>query len=274
MNDKDVKDKAVFIVGFLAIFLTVASFKEELSRIYLAIGEHSYSVFHIFIFFISLLIISVYLFALDYLRYSFGRYQNFFIFRWIIPLANFFYSAAILFPILVLIFWIFGSEPIYGFTKQHENILHTFDVIGGILISIVAISNSIFITRKAKKEAAENMEKLRAAYLDRAIKLFNNKFYGEAIVEVYKVLEQALKEKLLKEKDFSTKYIPIKRLIELALKENILDEKSVSLIKDLQAIRNKGVHLSDPITKDDAEFFINAIRKILENEKFNHWNNE
>ena len=66
MNERDNKDKAIVIVGFLAIFLAFSSFKSEFSQIYLSIGESKYSIFNLLVFFIILLTISVYLFALDY----------------------------------------------------------------------------------------------------------------------------------------------------------------------------------------------------------------
>jgi HEPN domain-containing protein len=274
MNDKDIKDKAIFIVGFLAVFLALSSFKDELKAIHLLIGEGSYSLFHIILFFVTLLTISTYLYALDYLKYSFSRYQNSFIFKWIIPTANFFYFIAILYPILVLLFWIIGSGPLYNFTKQNTHTIRIFDLVGVLSLGMLGIYSAYLATKKAKIEEIEKVERLKTGYLQKALQLFENKFYGETVIETYKVLEQLLREKLLREKNLTTRYISIKQLIELALNKKILDKKSVHLIDELRIARNKGVHSSEPITRENAEFFINSVRTILETEEFKGLINE
>ncbi len=267
MNDKQIQDKAFFVVGLLAAFLAFSTFKDDLSKIGLIIGNRIYPLFGIMIFFIILLTISVYLYALDYLRFNFGKYQNFFLFRWIIPLANFFYSFAMLFPILVIFFWIIGSEPFYGFAKQHEHAVIIFDGIAGSILAISSFFNAIRLTRRTVREATETIEKLKDSYLERALKLFDNKFYAETVIEAQKTLEEYLKEKLLEEKDLTTKYMGMRQLLDFADKNNIFsDKKYISLIKDLIGIRNKAVHSSDPITKEQAEFALEVVKNTFKDE--------
>ena len=267
MNNSNIKDKAVFGVGFLAALLAFSSLKEELLKIHITISGHQYSLFNIMIFFIILLSVSIYLYALDYLRYNFGKYQNHIIFRSIVPLANFFYSIAILFPVLVFLAWIIGSGPVYNFVKQHMGGVVIFDVVGILIATTAAAMNAYLFSKREKRELKETIESLRTKSLHRALELHENKFYGETLIEISKTLERYLQEKLFDENGFTSKYIPLRQLVEIASQKQIISKKNIALIMDLIALRNKAAHSSDPITKEQSEFGLNTVRVVFENEK-------
>ena len=267
MNDQQIKDKAIFVVGLLAAFLAFSTFKEDLIKINFYISGKPFNLLGGILIFILLLTFSVYLYALDYVRYSFGKYQNFMLFRLIIPLANFFYSAAVLFPVLIFFMWLISILPIKNFAQKHEVGILVFDIVGVLIVIVISIFNSISTTRRQKQKDAEEIEALRSNYLQRAFDLFKNSFFGESIMEAFKALDLYLREKLLEKDTLSTKFTNIKDLTNLAIKYKIIDPKSLPALEDLRGMRNQAAHSLKPFTKEQAEFAINTVRSILEHQK-------
>ena len=116
MDNKNIKDKALFIIGLMAIFLSLTTFKDSLSLILVPAGTQTFTLWNLIVFLISTLMVSVYLFALSYIQPSFGKYQNNLIIKWvfniIIFIANFCYSVALILPIVAIGVSIFASSPL------------------------------------------------------------------------------------------------------------------------------------------------------------------
>lgn len=132
-------NKSIFAVGLIAIFLSMYQFRDELNSIIIqGSGKSSISLFAVIVVFCFLLIISVYLYALNYIKYSFKEnIQGWFIFKAIIFLANLFYFLAMFFPLLVFIIAIINilNIPI-------KNIL-IFDIIGVLILGVFGIISAI-----------------------------------------------------------------------------------------------------------------------------------
>lgn len=263
MNNKQINEKALFVVGLLATFLAFSSYKETLIFIKLDIGGHGVSLWSLMTSFVIFLALTVYFYALDYLRYSFGKYQNFFLFRGIIPIANFFYSVAILSPILVIFFWIASDPYIFGFLSKYKHAAEIFDVIGIIAIAIGSIFNSRVLSREAKLKEAEAMDELKNGFLQRASQLYQNDFFAETIFESQKALELYLRERLLSDRDIYTRNIKLSDLFNLAQKNNLVDEKTLVKLKMLRQQRNAIAHSQINATKEEAFSALNLVRDVL-----------
>lgn len=265
MNEALTKDKAIFVVALLGAFLAFSPFKDDLSNIYILIGNIKYTLLGIMITFIALLALSVYLYALDYIRYNFGKYQNAFVFRCIIPVANFFYSVAILFPLLILFLWIVSFGSSISFVKKYFFIIWIFDFIGSVAVGILSIKNSVFLRKEAKKEELESIEKAKAIALQRAIQLLCGDFYRESMMESFKALELALREILLQNDSLhEPQFINVIQLANMALENKLINKNTLSEIQKLQSLRDKIIHSWVEVTKDQANFALKVVRDILE----------
>lgn len=262
MNTNQIKDKAVFVLGLLGVFLAFSPFKEDLSQINLFIINKKYSLSSLMIAFLLPLTLSVYLYALDYLKYSLGRHQNFFIFKIFVPLANFFYFIAILFPLLVVSIWLISFPVINDFFIQYNlTLISTFIIVGFFIIYGFLIS--MRLTTEMKAEEISIIEGDKNKYLQRAIQLLNNHFYGESISEAFKALELWLRERLLEDKKLSTSNIPTKDLIYLAFQNKIINDKDIKIIEDIHKLRNKAAHSITNITKEQSFSALKIIKEIL-----------
>lgn len=264
MNNKQVGEKGVFVVALLGSFLALSAFKDELKAIRLIFGSGTVSLLGILIVFGLMLMLSAYLYALDYVRYSFGKYQNFFIFRTIIPIANFFYSLALIFPIFIFILWIADSPPFHQFNNTYRKPVLYFDIIAGLILIIGGLINSYILSKRKKKEDEQIIEKSKENSLRRAIELLGKDFFGESLVESFKTLEFALRERLFEKQGFDSKFLNMTRLLELSNKNQVIDPKLVPRIKEIQQIRNKFAHEYTQVTQEQAKSAIEVVRKIIE----------
>lgn len=262
MQNDQAKDKAIFVVGLMAAFFAFTSYKQELSQIRLQIGEETPTLSSLFLAFIIILSLSAYFYALDYLKYSHPRFQNFFIFKITTFIANFLYSFGVLFPLLVLFFWIAPAIPVPP-AKYFPFIL-AFDVIGGIIFLGLSIFDAISKQKQRRQKEIEGIDAKKVFSLQRALQLFENKFYGESVVESFKVLEIFLREMLLKKVDIHTEGISPNRIIETATKNNILDKNSAEKVNELRKMRNLAAHSEKPLARKDAAKALQIIRSILE----------
>lgn len=265
MNDKSVSEKGIFIVGLLAAFLAFSSFKNELSVIYLSINGQDFSLLKLMMFFIVLLTLSVYLYALDYLKYSVGEYQNLFIFKILIPIGDFVYSLAMIFPVIVALGALLSSGPM-------ENFLSKYNIIALIqnlaLLSAVLFSwfYSYTISKKKREEIILYLGDNVSASLYRGLELMDDNYFAEAVLSFQKSLESYLREKLLEKKNLSSDKIPLRELIRLAANNKIINEDILDEVYQLVKIRNIAVHSSEPITREHAEFAFRILDQILDKE--------
>lgn len=264
MNNKQISDKAIFVVGLLAAFMAFSVFKDGLSKIFLNIGGNPVNLWGMMKVFLVLLTLSVYLYSLDLLRYSFGRFQNFILFRIPIIAANFFYFSAIIFPIFILLFWILSDPIVMGFMDSHKQGVISFDIIAITALVSGSVVFSFLQNRLQKNYEISRIDKLKSDYLQRALRLYNNKFYSETVSESFKALELFLRERLLEEKNFQTKYIPLSELIYLANKKELFNSESLKKITELQRKRNLFVHTKEKASEKDAFDALNVVRDMLE----------
>jgi len=262
MENDQIKDKAIFVVGLMAAFLAFSSYKEELSQIHLQIGQRTPTLSSLFLFFIGILSLSVYFFAIHYLKFNYPRFQNSFVFKTAGFLANMFYSLGILFPLFILLLWIVPIIPTPP-NKFMPAVL-AFDIFGGIFAVSLAIFNAVSQQNERRKKEIENIDQNKAHALQHALQLFENKFYGEAIVESFKVLEIFLREILLQKLGIYTEGISPSRIIEVTIKHEILDKRAANQVNKLRKIRNLAVHSDKPVRRREAERVLKAVRSILE----------
>ncbi len=264
MTEDQIKEKALFAVTLVAAFLAFSAFKEEMSKIMLPVGAYSYSLLGIAVAFTILLSLSVYLYALGYIRYSFGKYQNFFLLRWIIPTANFFYFIAIVYPLIIFVGLFLTITPIYQLAQHYNAAIVWFDVITGLVTIIGGVVNVFYSTKKMRREQTQLIEDAKNLYLRKSEKLYKQEFYGESILEAFKTLESYLREQLLERNGLTSEMLSFSDLLNLAQANNVVPETLIPAIKELQVMRNSAAHYSLTFTKDQADFAMGLVKEILE----------
>jgi HEPN domain-containing protein len=162
--------------------------------------------------------------------------------------------------------------------QKFNKIILGFDfVVGGILLILLvgyALKNAIESIRRTNIEEVKKINKNKSDSLQKAIQLFNNKFYNETIIESFRVIELFLKEKLLEKNDLFTKNFSVLSLIELAENKGILDKDLFLKLKDLRGLRNSTAHSTRNFTRKDAKFALDLLNQILEKDINDNLDNE
>lgn len=266
VNDKETKERAIFVVGLLAAFLALSPYQNLFLDLNLNIFGNSKPFLGFVLAFICLLTLSVYFYALDYFRYSLDEYQNLKILKLPLFLADFFYAVAIFFPIAVSVAVILSLEfftSMLGKVDSYFVTLTSWSLLATFLAG-VSLSSAVRKYKNRKEEYISMLEQMRLFSLQKSLQLFDKGFYGESLIESQKVLEQYIRERLFDEKDYTTRNIPMRKLVELSFKNKIVDEKYRSAILDLIGLRNKAAHSSVEVEERSARFALELVKSVLE----------
>jgi len=262
------KDKSNFVVAFLAAVLALVVFEKNLKLMKVHLGFYEPTLFQIISLFSIFLGLSAYFYALDYIRYG-TKFQNNFLFRLIIPIADFLYVLSMIIPIGILIIWIGNIflNKMSGLIKEVKNNIYVINSLFSVLIGILGSFFSLVYTKKRiidlEKELSESFKIARESRLEKANKFYAEKFYSVSILEAFKVLELTLRSRL-EEKGFRTKNLKIIDLSNLALKMGLITKNDLSYIKELRAMRNKVAHLDISFSKENADFVFKSVKNILD----------
>jgi hypothetical protein len=143
-KEGNIINKSIFAVGLIAIILSLYQFNGEFSHIIIQDnGSQPVSLLSVIIFFCFLLIISVYLYALNYIKYSFKqKIQTWFVFKIIIFFADLFYFLALFFPLLVIFVSVLNK-----FNISYEDII-IFDTIAALVLIITGVISTVASYKK------------------------------------------------------------------------------------------------------------------------------
>jgi hypothetical protein len=263
--NQETKDKGIFIVAFLAAAVAFSAFKEELLKVNITIAGTAFDALHISEVFFGLLAASAYFYACDYLRFTFAKYQNFFLFRITSFLANFFYFGAMLFPPVVFLAWVITlllSSIIPVGTNRAETNHLIIEIVFGAIPTLLSAFISVWTSRIRKKLSVDSLETQRGVFLEKALDLFSKGFYGETVTDIFRTIEVTLKEKLLGDKNLSSKNMSFKELFHLAIENKILSKEQAILLRKVLEIRNLAVHSAEPITQEQAKLAIDLAKSI------------
>lgn len=268
MEIDQTKDKAIFAVGLMASFLAFSAYKQELSNIYLSIFHHQISLSWLFLIFVTILACSVYFYALQYLRFIFPAIQNAFIFKLISLLATLFYTLGLLFPVLILFFWILSAIP--APTNEHLIIIVLGQIISATTVAVLSLINAVTQLTSRKNKQVEKLEQEKNKFLQEALSLLDGKFYNQVVIESFRVLEVYLREVLLEKFGLYTEGMNTSLVLKAAIKSGVLEKKYEAKVEKLRQRRNFFVHLNTPINRrtaqKNAKESVALLRSILTQE--------
>jgi hypothetical protein len=143
MPEDQIYNKSIFAIGLIAAVLALNPLIGDLNHviIFKDAKDGNLTLAGVLLIFVLFLSVSVYLYALNYIKYGYEKEaRNNLFFKIIIWSANFFYSIAVGFPLLVFLMVITNSVGfIYALEKFRTEAI-IFDIIG----SAVLVGMSIY----------------------------------------------------------------------------------------------------------------------------------
>lgn len=254
------QNKPNFVISLLAMVLAFMVFKEELLTLKLNFGFFNVSGYVLAIVFISLLWISSYLFALNYINTRFPK-----VYKLVNYLANVFYLLAVSFPIIVLILW-WGNILIATIWLLNIENKSTLSNILLILTSFTSSFAILYQTRELQDKQHEilnlKFEQDKFSSIEKFLNLYKSKFYNESILEAYKTLDISVKKEL-ENKGIYTLNKSSQSAFDEAAKAGILDKNMLANLKDLRWLRNQVAHMNTEFWKKEADFAKDLLRRVL-----------
>jgi len=277
-------DKVIFTISFLTVLLTSSSFKESLSNIKLVIFSNSFSLFDIITGTSIVLFFSVYLSALDKLRYNYFNLIKIKSLDNIVYAADIFYVIAILvIPGFIIIFYTFSctmstiSYFLSGVYIGHTDFLNESTIsylssgvsILGLLLTIYYTIESIMIEKLiTKSKSMEESNSEEADSIEKASKAYTDNQYDYVVIFLSNAIENTIYSKLVEKRNLNKKLLNFRLMLELATADGILTPDQVELIKEIKSLRNKIVHgeTKPPISEEYVKELLNKTKNLFNKE--------
>lgn len=264
MKLDNLKDRYDFILGFVALVVSLSAFKDELNSLTFTFGTYKYSLGQYFLVIISGLLVCLYFYSIEKVsrNYSIGRFR---LFSLILIIGEILFIFLIASPVLLLLahmcFW--GYLTLRDIPKESlrttNNILQVIALSLNIIFSII-----VFIkNRKQRKEnKLKELEENEITDLELAVRLLKDNYYSQSILESYKVLETHLYKKMT-EKNVRVFRGRMNDLINASLDHGIITDNDLPILNDIRGMRNSAAHLNANYTKEHAELAINFIKGLI-----------
>lgn len=258
------KDRWEFIIGYVALIVSLSAFKDELSLINLDLGFISFTGSQYLFALIISFLASLHLYLIPYLVSS-TRFANLKVLSYIESLSYFIFVLLTVSPFFVLISMginllnnIFKSIP----TDNGSIIYDLATVLIGILFGILSQYIATKFREQKYSSQKQELENLEITELENAQKLFAAGYYSQSILEAFKVLEIHLK-RLIIQKDIPYRSNKIHDLIKIVRKLELLSNDEIEKFHEIRKMRNSAAHLDVEFTKSQANEAINFLKDLI-----------
>jgi len=258
------KENYQFVIGFVAIIISLSAFKDELKAIKINLSFISFDASDLFFWLIIgyLIVLQIYIVP--------------FIFSWKFPESKFLkflgdtsYTIFIvlsLSPIIIGVVYLFDLL-ISLIPPISDNIKEVASIVITLIIGVVSgwISRIIvqWFKKGKTKELVEKLEEKEVKELETTNKLSKDGYYAQSILELSKTIETRLYKTII------SHGVDIKRrnlldLLRASKKIGILSDNDISSLDELRVLRNKVVHESDLIvTKEDSVRLLELVKGLI-----------
>jgi|GEM_PF-1421663 len=264
---KEIKDRWQFIVGFVAIIISLSAFKDELNKIVVDFRFISFSLSqYLFILIVSFISL-IHLYVIPYI-FSTTKYSNLKIFRHIESLSYILFIVIVISPSVLLIIYL-AQLLILQFTGLNETTKTTLMYIISAFTGTIStyFSKHLVVKYQSFKKTKEESEivEREMKLLEISDKLLKDGYYNQSLFETFKMLENGI-YKALRQRDLIFRKAPFIEMIKIADKYSIFTKTQIERINRIRIKRNEIVHnIESTITKADAEEAQNLAKEIFSN---------
>ncbi|GAH69266.1 unnamed protein product, partial [marine sediment metagenome] len=213
---------------------------------------------------LALLFLSVYFYALEYIKYGFKIFDRFALFKYFQVAAHTFYFIAILSPIIYVAMWgivkLFLLIPI----SQLKSEKSIFVLSVGLFFSFL-ITGAIAAWKRYNEQRiaeVESLDESSVSAVKEADELIEKNRWNLSIIEAYRSIELGIKKKLL-EIGINSKAVSSYRALEMLISNEVIDKNDLNKIQYVRQLRNQAAHSSVEFTKKEALQVIKTIKEIL-----------
>lgn len=266
METDKLKDRYEFILGFVALVVSLSAFKEELQSIKFSFGNYNYDLGQYFLAVISGFLICLYFYSIEKVsrNYSFGQLK---IFSYILIFAEVLLIFLITSPIILLLghlgFWFYSVLQDVSEDKL-RSVSKTLQVIAIVTNTITSILIFVRYSKQRKERKLKELEEEEIKDLELADRLLKDGYYSQSILESFKVLETHLFKQLTK-RNIRVARHRTNDLIKASVAAGILSESDLSILNNIRSMRNTAAHLDTNYAMEHADMAIRFIKSLIRN---------
>jgi hypothetical protein len=258
------RERWEFIIGYVALIVSLSAFKEELTHINLNLGFITTTAAQFLFILIIGFFITLHLYLIPFLLSS-TRYANIRILRYLESLSYFIFVLLAVSPIFMLI--VIGINNFVNIISLIP--IQTKDVLTSLISAIIAIitsivANSVAVRYRKQKYSSEKqeLEFQEIKEFENAQKLFNDGYYSQSILEAFKALELHLR-RLIAQKDVPFRSTRFQDVKEMSMKLELISKSEIAVIDNIRQMRNSAAHLDVEFTKAQASDAISFIKELI-----------
>ena len=267
-------EKISFIIAFVGVIIALEPISDGLKSIGIDLsidvdfGFAEYNILLLFYITFGLLLLSLYVYALDYVRYGFTIFDHITMLKHLQPIANTFYFFAVISPIAYLT--IIATVKIYKMVPVlNADGLALVNFIVGLIMVLIGfyITGVIFLAswrqiNESNQAKEEHLDESAFNSMNEARQLVDKRLWNLSIIEVYRSLELSINKKLL-ELGIDARKIPFHRSIGILSTQGVLTADEADKLNYVRGLRNESVHSSIKFSEDEALDAIKIINDIL-----------
>jgi len=251
------KERWEFIVGYVALIVSLSAFKDELSKIEMNLGFASFNVAQFLFILILGFLITLHLYLVPFL-FSSTKYADKKIFSWLESLIYFIFVLFSMSPFFVLVA-VFVNNIINYFhsipSETKTQIGFVVSLVVGVFLGII----SKFIADKYKQQKYSTEEQelkyLEVINIEKAHKLLSEGQAMASMMNAVKSLSFHLR-RLIIQKGISFRSNEFQEIFGLIKKHKILSEGDINEISSI-------IRLPTNFTKTQAEDAISFIKQLI-----------
>lgn len=256
-----ISDKTEFVLAFAALIIGLGIFSSELKQININFGFKSFSLWDIGLTILLLLLLSIYLYALDYVRYGIPRIENWKVFKTLQRIAHFLYLFAIILPLLIALIWpvafLLSKLPITNI----QNYVNYIVITSSALISIGAFLLSLLQLKRKEKVIQEEISERASRSLLETDRLIEKRKWRLVVIETFRLLELMFKNKA-EEIGINASRLPFVRLVHIFVEKELITKAQAAKLDQVRELRNLAAHSEKVISGQQAAYVTDAVNEI------------
>lgn len=248
------KENYQFVIGFVAIVISLSAFKDELKEIKINLSFFSFDASDLFFWLIIGYLIILQIYTVPFIFSRKFPDSKFLIFIGDLAYITFVFLTLtpLIIGVIYLFDWLINLIPPISFNfRKNTSIL--FSVVMGSLSSKLANNIVKWFKNERTNELVDKLEEEEVKELEEANKLALDGYYAQSILELSKTITTRL-NKILISQGITLKKRNFLELIKVSKKNNLLSDEDIVNIEELRVLRNKVVHESDIIVSQKESY--------------------
>lgn len=265
-NKFDLSDKLATIIGFTIILMTIYNFNETIKNIEINFLIATYNLGSLILIGAGALILSLYLHAVNSIRFESPRLLNFKFLKYIEITGHGIYLTVLTTPaVLILLFFLNKLFELITRKLQSEFYFHFGNMPVNILITLILIALTVYSYKhytKIDEDLIEEKQNQRKEASNKTKFYLKDKQYKQIPIQLYNQIKYKFQEILILEYGNNISKQTDSKIFSLAFQNGLLNGDDIQIILELKKLRNTLTHNKEEIEKISRQEITKQIENI------------